>query len=180
MNKRFPFPKRYWMFLGAIPICAVLLFANYFRTNSWTGDKPFSEFAQKDWDLFGVFLIEELIIIFLMFMLSAFAGRVSVKRNKRIVADWEQNKFTGIKPGDYDYVWFDFSRTERALVLKQNNIYKLYVHEYDEHRGEWQAVDSVSVYDSLAKLKEALLFDFDFHCNENAKLDQYGNEEFQV
>lgn len=179
MNKRFPFPKRYWIYLGALFTCAVLLFANIFRTNAWMGDKPFSEYVQKEWVLAGVFLIEELIIAFFMVLFSVLAGRISIKRNQKIVADWEQNKFMGIQPDDYDYVWFDFSCTERALVLKQNNVYKLYIHEYDKHRGVWQALDSVSIYDSLAELKKALFFDFDFYCDENAKLDEHGDEEFK-
>lgn len=43
----------------------------------------------------------------------------------------------------------------------------------------WQDFDSVSVYDSLEELKKALYFDFDFYCDENAELDEHGDEEFK-
>ena len=46
--------------------CFILLFVNYYRTDSWTGDKPFSEFAQHDWHLLTIFLIEEIVIVCVM------------------------------------------------------------------------------------------------------------------
>lgn len=39
MGKRFPYPKRYWIYLIVIFICSVLLFVNIYLTDSWTGDK---------------------------------------------------------------------------------------------------------------------------------------------
>ena len=69
--------------------------------------------------------------------------------------------------------------TERALILKDGDTYKLYVHEYDEQTGMWDSVDSVSVYDDLSKLKYALFYEFDFFCEENAELDEHGDEMFK-
>ena len=69
--------------------------------------------------------------------------------------------------------------TERALILKQGNVYKLYVQEYNEQTGIWDSVDSVSVYDDLSKLKYALFYEFDFFCDENAELDKNGDELFK-
>ena len=89
------------------------------------------------------------------------------------------NKFSGIKPGDYDYIWFDFDMTERALILKQGEIYKLNVQEYDERTDDWNSVNSVSMYDDLNKLKYALFYEFDFFCEENAELDEHGDEMFK-
>lgn len=69
--------------------------------------------------------------------------------------------------------------TERTLILKQRDAYKLYVQEYDERTGMWDSVDSVSVYDDLCKLKYALFYEFDFFCDENAELDKNGDELFK-
>ncbi len=179
MNKRFPFPKRYWVYLCAVLVFAFLLIINVYRTDSWTGDKPFSEFVQNDWNLFFIFLFEEVIIAVLMFLFVILAAKISKKRNIKIVEQWNLDKYLGIKPGDYDFVWFDFDMTERALILKQGNVYKLYVQEYNEQTGMWDSVDSVSVYDDLSKLKYALFYEFDFFCDENAELDKNGNELFK-
>ena len=62
MNKRFPFPKRYWVYLIVVLVCSILLIGNIYRTDGWTGDKPFSEFVQRDWQLLAIFLVEELMI----------------------------------------------------------------------------------------------------------------------
>jgi len=178
MNKRFPFPKRYWIYMVIVLICSVLLFVNIYRTDSWTGDKPFSEFVQRDWLSFAVFIIEELIIVGAVFIFAVLAGRISKNRNQEIVNQWEKDKYSGIKPGDYDYVWFDFENTERALILKQENGYSLYVQEYDEHTGNWESFSGVSVYDSLDAVKKALFYECDFYCEENAELDKRGDEIF--
>lgn len=160
-------------------VFAFLLLGNVFRTDGWTGDTPFSEFKQKEWFLFAIFMFEELVMVFLMFIFSVLAGKISEKRNQEIREDWERNKYADIKPGDYDYVWIDFSQCERALILKQDEMYKLYVDDYDEHSGNWQNLNQVSIYDSLEELKRALFFEFDFYCEENAELDKYGNERYK-
>lgn len=179
MNERFPFPKRYYVYVTLVFVFAFLLLGNVFRTDGWTGDTPFSEFKQKEWFLFAIFMFEELVMVFLMFIFSVLAGKISKKRNQQIREDWERNKYADIKPGDYDYVWFDFSQCERALILKQDEMYKLYVDDYDEHSGNWQNLNQVSIYDSLEELKRALFFEFDFYCEENAELDKYGNERYK-
>ena len=178
MNKRFPFPKRYWVYLFILLICSILLIGNIYRTDSWTGDKPFSEFVQRDWLLLVIFLTEEFIIAGVMFLFVYLACGISKKRNIEIAAQWETDKYLGIKPGDYDYVWFDFSNMARALILKQDNQFKLYIQEYDEHTRNWEAVGWVSVYDSLDAVKRALYYECDFYCEENAELDKHGDETF--
>ena len=179
MNKRFPLPKKYWIYLSASIVFWCLLFGNIFRTNSWTGDMPFSEFTQREWNLFVIFVVEELILGFAMFGFALLGGKIYKKREQEIIADREQNKFADINPGDYDYIWFDFDMTERALILKDGDIYKLYVHEYDERTDDWNSVNSVSMYDDLNKLKYALFYEFDFYCEENAELDKHGDEIFK-
>lgn len=79
MNARFPFPKRYWIYLIAVLICSMLLVVNIFRTDRWTGDKPFSEFAQQDWQLLFMFLIEEIIFVVVMFLFVRLACRINKK-----------------------------------------------------------------------------------------------------
>jgi hypothetical protein len=173
MKDKSPHPERYFY---VSLICLILLFCNFYRTDSWTGDKPFSEFAQRDWQLFAVFMIEEIIIISVM-LLFWILGQKKVKKLKISLAKkWETDIFLGIKPGDYDYVWFDFSNTERALILKQEDKYKLYVQEYDERTGEWVSLNGLSVYDSLEEIKKTLFYEHDFYCVENAELDKHGDE----
>ena len=179
MNKRFPFPKRYWVYLCGTIVFGLLLILNIYRTDSWTGDKPFSEFASNDWNLFFIFILEEVLIFALMILFAFLGGRISRKRNDKIIEQWNTDKYSGIKPGEYDYIWFDFDMTERALILKQGDVYKLYVQEYDERTSMWGSVDSVSVYDDLSKLKYALFYEFDFFCEENAELDEHGDEMFK-
>lgn len=175
MNSRFPFPKRYLIYLIAVLTCSILLVVNIFRTDRWTGDKPFSEFAQQDWKLLFIFLIEEIILVVVMFWFVRLACRINKKRNAEITAQWEKDKYLGIIPGDFDYVWFDFSKTERALITIQKDKYKLYIQEHNERTGDWESFGGVSVYDSLASLKKALFYEFDFYCDENCVLDKHGD-----
>lgn len=179
MYKKFPFPKRYWVYLCATIILGILLVANIYRTDSWTGDKPFSEFVQNDWELFIIFILEEAIIFILMLFFAFLCGRISRRRNDKIIEQWNTDKYSEINPGDYDYVWFDFAMTERALILKDGDAYKLCVHEYDEKNDEWKSLNSVSIYEDLSKLKKALFYEFDFFCEENAELDEHGDEIFK-
>lgn len=175
MNKRFPFPKRYWIFLIIVLICAVFLICNIYRTDCWTGEKPFSEFAQRDWLLLVIFLAEEIIIAGVMFLFAFLACRINEKRNAEIVAQWETVKYLGIGSRVYDYVWFDFANSERAVIQKHENKYYLFVHEFDEKTGNWEYLSGVSVYDSLESVKKALFYEYDFYCKENAELDKYGD-----
>ena len=179
MNKRFSFPKRYWVYLIIVLICSILLVGNIYRTDRWTGDKPFSEFVQRDWQLLAIFLVEELIIAGTMFLFVILVCKISKKRNAEITEQWEIDKYLGVKPGEYDYVWFDFANTERALILKQSDQFKLYVQEYDEHIGAWEFIGGISVYDSLEAVKKALFYECDFYCEANAELDKYGDEIYK-
>ena len=160
-------------------ICSILLIGNICRTDSRTGDKPFSEFSQCDWRLFFIFLIEEIIIIGVMLLFTHFCFKINRNRNKEIVAQWEADKYSGIKPGDYDYVWFDFENTGRALILRQGDTFRLNVQEYNYPTGEWESFDVTSVYDNLEAVKKALFYECDFYCEENAELDKHGEEIYK-
>lgn len=177
MNKKFAFPKRFWVFLCLTFVLAFLLIGNVFRTNSWTGDKPFSEFTQNDWKMFLIFVLEEVIILAVIILFALLLSKISKIKTMR---QWQSDKFSGINREDYDYVWFDFAMTERALILKDGDTYKLYVQEYNEKNGEWDSLNSVSIYQDLSKLKKALFYEFDFFCEENAELDEHGDEIFKV
>lgn len=155
MGKRFPYPKRYWIYVIIILICSILLIGNIYLTDdSWTGDKPFSEFSQRDWRLFFIFLIEEIIILGVMSLCACLGFRINKNRDKKILAQWEADKYSGIEPGDYDYVWVDFANTDRALILKQGDTFRLNVQEYDYNTGNWESVGT-SIYDNLEAIKEA-------------------------
>ena len=176
MKNKTTHPERYYY---VSLICLILLFLNFYRTDNWTGDKPFSEFVGRDWQLFAVFLIEEFIIICVMVVFWLLGNKNTKKRISMMIEQWEKDKYSGIKPGDYDYVWLDFSNTERALILKQNSQFKLYVQEYDEHTGNWENLGGVSVYDRLEAVKKALFYECDFYCEENAELDEFGDEIYK-
>ena len=178
MNKKFPFPKRYWIYLIIFFICAILLICNIYRTDSWTGDKSFSNFVGRDWMLLVIFLFEEIIIVGVMFLFVFLACRISKKRDMEITKQWETEKHLEIKPGDYTYVWFDFANTKRALILKQDDKYILYVQEYDVHTGNWGYCNGVSIYDNLEEIKKTLFYEYDFYCEENTELDKHGDEMY--
>lgn len=179
MNRRFSYPKRYWIYVIMVFICSILLIGNIYRTDSWTGDKPFSEFSQSDWRLFYIFLIEEIIIIGVMLLFAYLGSRISQNQYKEILAQWETDKYSGIDPGDYDYVWFDFANTERALILKQVDTFRLNLQEYNYHTGNWESLGATSIYDNLEAIKKALFYEYDFYCEANAELDKHGDEIYR-
>ena len=76
------FPKRYWIYISLSIICMILLFYNIIRTDSWTGDMTFSEFTNKEWNLFLIFMIEEAILGALMFVFALLGGK-SMKKNEK-------------------------------------------------------------------------------------------------
>ena len=100
MNKRFSYPKRYWVYLFVFLICAALLIGNIYRTDSWTGNKPFSEFTQRDFKLLFIFLFEEIVIAALMILFCLLACKTIKKRCAEIAEQWKKSKYSGIKPGD--------------------------------------------------------------------------------
>ncbi len=168
MKNKAQHPERYY-YLSLI--CLILLFLNFYRTDGWTGDKPFSEFVGRDWQLFAVFLIEEFIIICVMVIFYILGNKNIKSRRQMFIEQCEKDKYSGIKPGDYDYVWFDFSNMKRALILQQGNQFVFYVQKYDDHTGNWESFNGVSVYDSLEAVKKALYYECEFYCEENAELD---------
>ncbi len=112
--------------------------------------------------------------------LFAYLGcRVNKKRNNEIAAQWETDKYIGIEPADYDYIWFDFANTERALISKHGGNFCLYVQEYDYRTGCWENIDGPSIYDNLEAVKRTLFYEYDFYCSENAVLDKHGDEMYK-
>ena len=92
MNKRFPFSKRYWIYMIIVLMFSILLIGNIYRTDSLTGDKSFSEFVRQDWKLFFIFLLEEIIIAGAMFLFAYLCCRISKNRNKEIVVQRSKDK----------------------------------------------------------------------------------------
>lgn len=173
-------PKR-WYVYTAIEIIGILLFLlNIYRTDDWTGDKPFSEFTARDWTLLKIFLAEELVILAVVIVFMVLAYRVAKRRREeRKEFFYEHSMMAGIKPGDYDDVWVDFSDSARALILKHGDAFRLYVEEYDERTDEWIGVGGPSFYESLDDMKKALFYEYDFYCVANAVLDEHGNEVYK-
>lgn len=179
MNQRYHLPKRYWFYMIIILLFSVLLFANIYRTDVWTGDKPFSEFAQHDWHLFLVFLFEQVIIIGIIFLFAFLSSRIYKERNKKIAAQWEKDKYLGIVSGDYDYIWFDFSLPRRALISKQADKFCLHIQEFNRSTENWESHTEINLYDSLEAIKKALFYEYDFYCEENTELNKYGDEVYK-
>ena len=49
---------------------------------------------------------------------------------------------------------------------------------YDYCTGVWKSVGT-SIYDNLEAIKEALFYEYDFYCEENAELDKHGDEIYK-
>lgn len=178
-KSKFPLPPQYWIYLSLCVIMAILLFVNIFVTNAITGEKEFYEFSSNDWHHFILFIISELLIGFLMFLFGTKAGKFARQVDKQKKNYYEQSKYDGIEPGDYDYVWFDFSGEERAKILKQDDVFLLYVEAFDVRSEIWTPVNTVSCFESIDAVKKSLYYDFDFYCDENALLDEHGDEVFK-
>ena len=63
--------------------------------------------------------------------------------------------------------------------MKQGDTFRLYVQEYDCHTGNWESLGMISIYDNLEAIKEALFYEYDFYCEENAELDKHGDEIYK-
>lgn len=176
---RFPFPVKYWVYAALVFVLGILLFVNIFVTSELTGDKEFLDFTQQNWQYFVLSMLVECILGLLLFFFAFKARKLSVTRQKLIEQYYEESKFAGMKPGDVDYIWFDFNGDERAKIVKLGDVYYLYVENYDWKTESWTPINTVSVFDSLGEIKKALFYDFDFYCEENTVLDQHGNEVFR-
>ena len=158
----------------------IILFVNIFVTAAIINDKEIYEFPSYDWHYFIFFIISELLIGLLMFFFGTKAGKIMRQVDKqKDKQKYEQFKYAGVEPGDYDYVWFDFSGEERAKVLKQDDVFLLYVEAFDVRSEIWTSVNTVSCFDSIDAVKKSLFYDFDFYCDENALLDEHGDEMFR-
>ena len=166
MKQKIPFPKQFWIYMIIVATCFILITINIYRI-----DDQANQF---------VFLIEQFALFAALIWFLMLARAEAEKRNREMIKQRKkeivEQKWLGIKPGDYDHVWFDFTNTERALVLKQGDRYVLYIQYYDEHTEGWNNIESVGVYDSLTAVKKALFYDSNFHCEENTGLDENGNE----
>lgn len=178
-NQKFPLPTKYWIYVSLCAVMMVLLFVNIFVCAAITGGKELHEFGHSDWIHFAFFVISELLMGVLMFFFAIRAGRILNQKDIQKKTYYEQFKYDGIEPGEYDYVWFDFSGNARAKILKQGNSYLLYVEEFDEHSENWIPVNTVSCFDSIDDAKKSLFYDFDFYCDENTTFDKHGDEEFK-
>ena len=178
-NTRFTLPRRYWVYIIICGVLGILLFVNIFSTDALTGEKDFCDFTQRDWRNFALFLLTEVILIILMAFFSIKAGNLNIRREEQVTNCFDQFKYAGAKPGDCDYIWFDFSGNQRAKIIKLGDVYYLYVESFDHRTELWSPVNSVSVFNSLIKIKEVLFYEFDFFCEENTALDRHGDERFR-
>lgn len=178
-NHKFPLPKKYWVYITVLVVIGVLLFVNIFRTNSWTGDKKFGEFVKQDWIAFGIFVLEEVLLVAIMMFVAFKGGRIVIFNQKCIMEYYDQFKYQGINPGDYDYVWFDFNGDERALITKNGDTFTLCVQSFDIESELWSSVNSTTILNSLEAVKKFLYFDFEFIADENITVDKHGDEIYK-
>lgn len=178
-KSKFPLPTKYWILISLCGVMAVLLFVNIFASDHITGGKEFHEFSSDDWRSFALFLLSEVLIGLLMFLFGRSAGKIARQVNTQKRTYYEQLRYDGILPGEYDEVWFDFSGEERAKIRKQEQAFLLYVEAFDIRSETWNPVNTVSCFDSIDDVKKALYYDFDFYCSENATIDEHGDETFQ-
>lgn len=74
--------ERSKIYLCISMILTILLFYNIFRTDSWTGEMTFSQFSEREWSLFWLFVIEE-VIIFVLMLVFARLGVKNMKGNEK-------------------------------------------------------------------------------------------------
>ncbi len=179
MNKK-SFESRYLRICRLISVvCSVLVVANFLITDICTGDKAFSEFEPRDWNIFIAFLCEEFLLLSASVICAIVCGRITKKRNRAIDAAWERNKFEGISPTDYDYVWFNSFRDERALITKKDGKYALRLDMYDPETEKWKDDKEMRLFPSLQDVKKYLFYDCDFYCDANTEIDKHGNEIYK-
>ena len=65
------------------------------------------------------------------------------------------------------------------MILKQNNVFLLYVEEFDVKSEIWNLVNTISCLDSIEAVKKSLYYDFDFYCDENTTFNEYGDKIFR-
>lgn len=178
-NAKFPLQKKYWAYVILCLVLGILLFVNIFVLFEKTGGRELCNFTQQDWICFVLFLLTQALLIAWMAFFAIKGGKLLNKRDEQVEQYFDQFKYAGITPGDYDYVWFDFSSEERAKIAKSGDAFFLYVESFDEKTESWNAVNTVSVFSTLAEIKKSLYYDFDFFCEENTVFDQHGDEIFK-
>ena len=89
------------------------------------------------------------------------------------------NKFEGISPTDYDYIWLNSFRDERALITEKYGKYALRLDMYDSETEKWNDDKEIRLFPSLQGVKKYLFYDCDFYCDANTEIDKHGNEIYK-
>ena len=179
MSKKFPYPKRYWGYLGIALVGGISLLVSIFRFANLTDDRELWEFTSKDWRLFAVFSGFGLVCIGVAFCFSVLAGKINIKRQKEIDLQRENGLFLSTNKGEYDYIWLDYSGTECALISKRDGRFVLCVKEYNDINDAWEMVADEILYNDIESLKKALFYEFDFYCSENSVTDKHGDDIYK-
>lgn len=178
-SNKFTLPKKYSVFFAAFIFFAVISFVNIFVFDYLTGVKEFSVYDASDIVLNLIFLGTELLYFAMMAFFAKKCGKMVKEKTLMQRNNWYDAMYTGIKLDNYNYVWFDFEDEQRDLILKNGVSWQVYVEKYNDKLEIWEAVNTVSVYDSLTALKKALYSDFDFYCSENVTFDEHGDYEYE-
>ena len=167
---------QYWVCLALIYALALLI-ANVFLTDGWTGDKPFREYDEQDWGLFVLFLLMEGSIGFLMVYVAAKCAKMVARMNQQI-ASCCKTCHAPLAPDEcLAAEWFDFTGIQRATVTRRNIFLRLDV--FHCKTGEWQVVAAGNAFASIAEIREALFYEYDFWCEENASTYNKGEVAFK-
>lgn len=175
---KIPLPRKYWGHIIVCAVLSVLLFVNIFVTNGITGEKALRDFTRQDWLSFILFLAVEAAIGVCLFFFAVKAGKLMAERDAQVRQYYDRFLYDDIKPGEYDYVWFDFSGDARAKIVQAKEVYYLYADEFDYKTETWNPIQAVSVFSSLSEVKQVLFYEFDFYCEANTRLDAHGDEIF--
>lgn len=167
-NTEFNLPKKYWFYFANVILFGIISIVNIFVFDYLTGEKEFRDYNASDIKLNLIFLGTEL-MYWAIAAFFALKGRTMIRKNTLLQLNyWFDSMYTGIQPDDYDHVWFDAQDEQRALILNQDSSWQLHVEKFNYSLARWEAVNTVSVFDSLETLKKALYSEFAFYCYENS------------
>lgn len=177
--KKFPRPKRFWLYFASFIVLYILLILDLFIVGKHIGDHELYEFTSQDWSWLIIGLLVGAVIAALTYFSACQEDKINAQQQEQIQTYLSQFKYAGISPDDYDFLWIDFGGLTRAIIRTSDNCYHLHLEEFNWKTELWEPVPGVSVYSSMEELKRALFDDFGFCCEENTVFDKHGEEMFK-
>ncbi len=162
---KIPLPRQYWVQFALMVLCIAAMFGGIFLMGSLSGWKELEDFSGEERRYFKLFLLFEAVVMAFEFFFAFRCGKI-----------WNENEresarmldYAGLKPGDWDHVWFSADQMYRALVMKKRDKYVLHVQRffYREFAAKnefgWEDVGGRVQYASLEAAQEALAAQYSF------------------